>query len=1489
MSVNGSTLVSKSSSEAGSRSSNTPVLTTTNYGNIVGFNNGTISNYFVLEDVIHPCALPFNSSSSSRPASHLYAKIEAARTYHKHKDYVKAKILLYEVLHASDLPTDACLPVKYDLARAHFAQSEFSEASKQFEEVFNAQEEQDEVTESNLGDSQYWLARSLFYMERYEDASMHLQIFVLKQHDIFVLSQEESDARQVTKGRLWLGLTFERLEHYDEARNQMNMALELCVKKFGPEHLETLANQHHLANFLYKRRDFYEAHKLFQRVLDVEERLSGPERAEAIKTRCMLALCLAQLGRYHDAEPHLQRVLSHINSDPTLISNELGELGLVYYWLGRIALKHHGRGSDEEAGSLFCRALASLAGNKHLEAEFTDCQMYLAQTMNRQGQFAGAEHRLREIIPLVEGSRQGDLVAIYHGIACNLIAQNKLVEAKVTLEQFVSVETPIELCKHTGEDLASCLFLLGKIYKELKRFRDARDCFQRVVDVAPIAPNVHHNQARYFLGIVFYELREFEHARKHLQVAYEVERQQLRTDSHYPKQAWLGWTLCELELFDEAESNITPMLTSLSQPDAKPSRKTDFILGRTHYYLGRIAMHRHHLYDAAKLFKSALPMIARRFKLQHHLQVECRYHLACVYMEMGRHGDARQIFQELSSSEYQHVVVQDICTILVPYWLSHVSWEQRNYEDAEVYIRKALKAWVNESSYQGIFKREALMMLARCLEKKEEMEACRELMQQAIEDEPPGIDKEGEWYANSRYVFARSFYNLKRYEEACETFKFAIPALEARYGYDNLRCSLARAYLADCLGELERFIEAEPLAIHAAAQQIPMSGARHCVVKAIGSFWLGRWAFNKRKFKEAEERLETARVLWGSQKTKVWDGRIFDCRQFLARIHHEEKRYNNAQVLLRELTEHQYEAGYMPEAVDSQFFLATSLEAQKKSEARAIFRKIIDDGREGKLIKHAVPASQYHEGNYLYYDGDFVTAKTYFELTLKSPLEFFYQKMRAQFYLARTLHQLGVYDEAITRYQSVVELKPANTSWTFAAEYFSGRCYIALNNWPDARIHLQRGHDMRKKGFQNESDCQYFLGKALFVLQDYVGAKSHFQSLCDTPGNLSTVDLDSDYYLGCCLLELGELKSSRRILLKALKKIKEDDPNQLGRMVIRFQLARGLRRLDRCTEAESELEIVRPFFELRSADEGPTLGQVEYELGLIASKYWRWERAADLFQQALLRHETEYAQHSMLDVLLCKSHLGEALFALGRYEEAMHLFRQVFQRRKDSSKSPHQENTVSQMHVGRALGTLTDFTKASPLVKQALEWEGKDSGSDDLARLPIRLFLGEVLHGLSDFEQAVELFSKVAIQVQEIEDVDKTLTRLDEVSFYALFSHALYEVGRGDEARDNARKSIELNETLQGPGSPVFDTFPEDFRQFLQKIKDTVGGSKEPQVLPLPEREQLGTSSSTKQPSSIDRQQEIEADLQLAAEPSPQVLTGAELPSVPEIHPNPSV
>jgi len=1297
---------------------------TTNYGNQVAFNNGSISNYFCTnsDDTTHQCPLPKGSTESR-----LSNKIERARELYKSRRWKEAKVLFYEVLHTRDLTLTGTerLLIQYNLARSYFALEEFSEAVDHFQKLVDICNERNETPEESISDSRYWLARSFYHLKRYEKASTELQRFISTQ-----------DQQQATTGRLWLGKTFERLELYDEAKEQLERAFKTRSQILGSEHLDTLACQHHLANFLYKRKAFLKAQEQFDALLRAENRLSGPEKAEAVKTRCMLAFCLAKLERYDEAEPHLELVLASMDSYSQRTAEELRDTGLICYWRGCIGL-HNGRMHPDEAGHLFQRALNyitnAMANNKNdnddLQDELIDCRRRLAISMYRQNRFAGAEQTFRQIIDGGDENKQDDLIASRYGLASSLIARGKFTEAKSILEEIPTIMSPIENCRYTGEDLAACIQMLGQAYNGLNQRREAGECFQRIVDSVPKTPNKYYSISQRDLAIVLFELQEFESACTHFQEVYDTATKYFPLEHQLANvtRFWLAWSLCELGHFDEAEAHLQPTFTEFPELEKGPISRLNFVLGRSHYYMGRIVSHQIDRKEAERHFRIALPMLGGRFGRDDPTYLQCRYHLACSLFGLHKHSEARQIFEELLNSKSEHNIIQDIRLILAPYWLGRISNLQRKPQDPDQFFAKCLNALGSKPLplHPTISTSSVQYQYALGLYRYNKMEECAEMVRKSLAYQLD-LNAGNESCLLKRWLLSRCLYFTEKYDEACEHLKLTVTAYEDKYGNDDLHTSLARAYLVDSLCERKHYIEAEPILTTVASQQGASPGTEQELIKAIGTYWLGRRAYNDAKWEEAKGRFGTAQTLLASSRDKPWDRLRFGCRHFLARIKLKNKQYAEAESIFQELARQQYASGDINYAIDNQYYLSISLRCQMKYEsAISVLHKILDDDKEGRFIDNGVTLCHYQVGYCLYRVNKFTEAKSQLEIALECHQ--FSEKFEARRFLGQCNYQLSLFEESRADFQSLLkDLEGHKDSKSvFLCQFWLGKTHFELKNWDDACIYLLDALESSKKGWSYVLDSQYFLARAQFEAANYTDALFYFQSICDThKDNMSSRISDSHYYLGLTLFELGQFKLSKeRLLVAQARQQKRKNSKMLE--IIGYQIARCNVKLDILTTAQSEFESVLPFFKNRSATGDQTVVHIQYELAFIAYRQKNWKEALELFQEALRNHETVHI-NSSLNVLQCQQYLAATLHELQRYDEALRLYQQVLEKRKEILQAPHQTVIDVQIGLCETLCRLDKFGEALPLAQEALKWQEQLSGTDHPSCCTIQRILAKL-------------------------------------------------------------------------------------------------------------------------------------------------------------------
>ncbi|TGJ79412.1 hypothetical protein E0Z10_g9351 [Xylaria hypoxylon] len=1455
----------ESSARPDNNSSDTtePGSSTTNYGSQVAYNYGTISNYFCHNsDITHHCDFPVVSLPKDSTESQLHKRIEKARLLYKSRQWIDAKVLFDEILHTQHPVPSAIerLLIQYHLAHAHFALAEFSDAIRHFGDIVEIHEERNETPEKTISDSRFWLARSFYHLSRYQDASTELQVFILK-HDV----KDARDSKQVTTGQLWLGLTFERLELYENAKEQLEIAFTTRAQNLGPEHLDTLSCQHHLANFLYKRKEFVEAHGHFSALLYIEEHLSGPEKGEAVRTRCMLALCLSKLERFDEAEPHLQRVFGRLDSYELYTFHQLRDMGLVCYWLGRIVLRR-GQGQGHlapEAGRLLQRALRLLSatmdndnnggkkenensnadktgkGHDDLRDELTDCRRYVGIAMCDQGQFAGAEQTFRQVINTIDQTKQQDIIASHFYLALSLISQRKFAEAKSILEEIVTVTSPMEDVRHTGEDLASCLYLLGRANFELGEKDKARECFQRVVDVVPEKPNEYHNRCRHELAITLFQLEDFENARRYFQEAYDTVTQHFPSPAEHQIRFWLSWSLCETGHYDEAEPHLLPTFSMFTRLETGPTPKTDFVLGLSHYYMGRILSRRENGKEALKHFRNALPMIGRRFGSSGPVYIQCQYYLAHSVTMCNEYAEAQQLFEGLLHNQSEHKAVRIIHLILAPYWLSRILTFRRKYQEAEQNIAKCLRTIDTQTlplhpeiSLQRV-QHDHGNCLYNCGRWEEATEMARKVLD-SIQQAPP--DEASELCMWTQDLLGRCLYFTKKYEEACEYLSQAVTRHELKYHYDDLGTSLRRAYLADALCELQRYDEADSLLISAATQPVVSPGTREGLIKAIGSYWLGRRAFDRQQFKDADNHFNTTRTLTAGRMAKSWDRIRFECRHFQARIRLINKQYSEADNMFRDLAKQLNDSGDLVHAVDNQYYLGFSLFSQLKyDEARPIFQKIIEDKAGGKVVMHVIPESLYIVGRCLCHVRRNKEGKSYFEDALGYPQQF-PSKFKSRYWLGLASYRLSQYEECKNIFRSLGEERHSDPSLAFSNRFWLGKSHFQLKDWDAAITHLEIAHKSSKAEWTNAMESQYFLGRAQFEVGKYKEALDNFQSVQRVNRSASTSTAHQcQYYLGRTFFELRRFKESEALFLTIILRLKKhgNSSSSLDLMSAKYELGRCLVRLGTGAidqslldnKAKVHYQNVLLFFQNRSARGDGTIVHIQYELGCIAFRKKDWVEALEFLRKALDNQAIHV--NSGLNILECQRYLATALYELRQYDEAAQLYRQIVEK---SQKTPQtQQMFLIEARVGLSEVLLKEgkVSEALSLIKENIEWQEQHIGVEDPSCSHSRLKLAQLLYANSDFDLAEENFSIALGQLEFLDQSHKAA--LGPFSHHhAYFALTLSKLGRVDDAKSHALQAIEDDHSEDKNSSREIagfaNTFPELLSQNIKALTRNASG-----------------------------------------------------------------
>lgn len=106
-----------------------------------------------------------------------------------------------------------------------------------------------------------------------------------------------------------LGLSLAQLIAYDEALPYAELAWEISVELYGPEHRSTLQRRSNMGQVLEVKRDQVRARAIYQEVLEAQERVLGPEDPDVAATLNNLGASFARDDLYHKTLSAYRRAL----------------------------------------------------------------------------------------------------------------------------------------------------------------------------------------------------------------------------------------------------------------------------------------------------------------------------------------------------------------------------------------------------------------------------------------------------------------------------------------------------------------------------------------------------------------------------------------------------------------------------------------------------------------------------------------------------------------------------------------------------------------------------------------------------------------------------------------------------------------------------------------------------------------------------------------------------------------------------------------------------------------------------------------------------------------------------------------------------------------------------------------------------------------------------------------------------------------------------
>jgi tetratricopeptide (TPR) repeat protein len=203
-----------------------------------------------------------------------------------------------------------------------------------------------------------------------------------------------------------VGKTYEDLAQYAESQKQLERALDLERRVWGPENPKTLNTLNHLARTLWHQGKYQEAGALLGPALEIERRVLGPEHPDTL-------YCMNNLGNVYRAEDNnaqaeplyrqtleiRRRVLGPDHPDTLISTNNLANV----YW---------SQGNYLQAGALYSEtmetqrrvlgpehpdtllSMGNLAATYAKEGKDAQAEALFAQTLETSRRVLGPEHTM---------------------------------------------------------------------------------------------------------------------------------------------------------------------------------------------------------------------------------------------------------------------------------------------------------------------------------------------------------------------------------------------------------------------------------------------------------------------------------------------------------------------------------------------------------------------------------------------------------------------------------------------------------------------------------------------------------------------------------------------------------------------------------------------------------------------------------------------------------------------------------------------------------------------------------------------------------------------------------------------------------------------------------------------------------------------------------------------------------------------------------------
>jgi tetratricopeptide (TPR) repeat protein len=250
---------------------------------------------------------------------------------------------------------------------------------------------------------------------------------------------------------------------YVPARTLYERELEFNRRMLGPEHSNTLTSMNNLATTLSTQGDLGGARKLEEEILGVRRRVLGPEQPQTLTSMSNLAVTMRAQGDLAGARKLQEETLAISRrvlgpQDPVTLQS-MNNLAIMLYGLGDLA---GSRKLHEETLGI----RRSLLGPEHPDTLIS--MQNLATALWAQGDLGGARKLEEEILGVrrkVLGPEHPDILSLMHNLASTLSAQGEHEEARKLKKETLAIRRRVLGLSHP--DTSTSAWNLFKTLRDL--------------------------------------------------------------------------------------------------------------------------------------------------------------------------------------------------------------------------------------------------------------------------------------------------------------------------------------------------------------------------------------------------------------------------------------------------------------------------------------------------------------------------------------------------------------------------------------------------------------------------------------------------------------------------------------------------------------------------------------------------------------------------------------------------------------------------------------------------------------------------------------------------------------------------------------------------------------------------------------------------------------------------------------------------------------